>query len=815
MREIPEEKRNDGRGRDQAMAKRRRRPVAAGLALSLGFGVLAPLAAEVAAEAAADPPGLVIGDVSLTEGHSGTRWAIFPITRTGDITGESAVDWGTVNGTATSPQDFVAASGTAFFMPDQPTQTVAVRIVGDTVMEENETFSVQLSAAEGATVVDGSGTGTIVNDEATFDIDDVTVTEGPDGTTAPATFTITRRGYLGAAASVGYATANGTATAPADYCAVSGTASFAAGVATQKVTACVRGDAILEASESFEIQLSAPTGAAITDAKGIATIIDDDQALSISDASAAEGNGGTTWANFKVTRTGLTTGTASATWRTEDGSATADSDYCPSSGTVILPDGMTSTTLSVCIKGDGVVEPDETFRVLLSAPVGASLADGTGIGTITNDDSSFSVNDVSVIEGSGWARSATFTITRAGSVTGTASVGYATQNGSALAGSDYTARTGTATFGDNVRTVTVPVALTPDQKQEPDETFVLKLSAPSVGVPISDDTGVATILNDDASYAIADASVTEGKSGTTEMVFTVSRTGNISAGATVPFTASDGTARWPDYKAGSGSVSFAAGQATSTAKVQVVGDIVVEGNETIRVLLGSAFTSHDGEAIGTIVDDDAPSALRSHNLPSHHIRHRNYVGVLTELPTAGDIADGTFKPVTGLANIGGVSFESVSFPGWYLRHQDFRITLQQLTDDALFRADATFLVEPGLADPAKMSFRSWNYRDHFIRHAGLQMYIQAGSDQLFRDDSTYDVVAPPSPKTTITVPWVTGETEAEATRILQEAQLQASPTYRFDESAPCGEMVERQDPEGGELAIGSPVRIFVVIPTGC
>ena len=108
-------------------------------------------------------------------------------------------------------------------------------------------------------------------------------------------------------------------------------------------------------------------------------------AMSIADASITEGNG-VTAIEFTVTLSAAAAGSVTASYATADGSATAGSDYTPSSGAVNFAPGQTSQTIGIAVNGDATTEPNETFTVTLSAPTGATLVDATAIGTLLNDD---------------------------------------------------------------------------------------------------------------------------------------------------------------------------------------------------------------------------------------------------------------------------------------------------------------------------------------------------------------------------------------------------------------------------------------------
>src|SRR5205085_1778474 len=149
-------------------------------------------------------------------------------------------------------------------------------VLGDTVDEPNETYSVSLHDAVNASINDGSGAGTITDDDPlpSLSIADVGVTEGNSGT-VNAIFTVSLTNASSSSVSVNFATADGIASAPADYTAQSGTLTFNPGVLTQTITVVVKGDTLDEVDETFVVNLSNPINATIGDDQGLGTIADD------------------------------------------------------------------------------------------------------------------------------------------------------------------------------------------------------------------------------------------------------------------------------------------------------------------------------------------------------------------------------------------------------------------------------------------------------------------------------------------------------------------------------------------------------------
>lgn len=191
------------------------------------------------------------------------------------------VNFATANGTATiANNDYTANSGTLTFNPSETSKTITVLVRGDTTIESNETFSVNLSGAVNATIADNQGIGTILNDDNTqpgISINDVSLNEGNSGTTAFA-FTVNLSPASSQAVTVNFGTANGTAIAPGDYVSVPATTlvTFGAGETSKQISVFVTGDTTIEPNENFTVNLSNPSNAVISDNQGVGTIINDD-----------------------------------------------------------------------------------------------------------------------------------------------------------------------------------------------------------------------------------------------------------------------------------------------------------------------------------------------------------------------------------------------------------------------------------------------------------------------------------------------------------------------------------------------------------
>jgi uncharacterized repeat protein (TIGR01451 family) len=238
---------------------------------------------------------LTVDDVSLNEGNAGTTSFTFTVSLSAPAgPGGVTFDIATADGTAVSPGDYTAKSLTGQTIPaGSSTYSFTVLVNGDATPETNETFFVNVTNVTGATVTDGQGQGTIVNDDAApnLTINDVSLNEGNAGTTS-FTFTVS----LSAPAPAGgvtfdIATANGTATAPGDYTAKSLTSqTIPAGSSTYSFTVLVNGDVTPETDETFLVNVTNVTNAVVTDGQGQGTIVNDD----ITKIHDVQGNGAAT-----------------------------------------------------------------------------------------------------------------------------------------------------------------------------------------------------------------------------------------------------------------------------------------------------------------------------------------------------------------------------------------------------------------------------------------------------------------------------------------------------------------------------------------
>ena len=229
---------------------------------------------------------------------------------------------------------------------------------------------------------------------------------------------------------------------------------------------------------------------------GTSAAVETTPTVSIDDASGTEGADSSI--AFTVTLDEAATETVTVDYATSDGTAAAGDDYTSTSGTLTFDAGTTSKTISVAIADDTDNESDETFTVTLSNASGADLGTKTATGTIRNRTLVVETTPtVSIAGGSGTEGDdddIDFTVTLDDAASGTVTVDYATSDGSADAGDDYTAKSGTLSFSAGETSKTISVAIEDDIDNESDETFTVTLSNAS-GADLGTSSATGTIEN--------------------------------------------------------------------------------------------------------------------------------------------------------------------------------------------------------------------------------------------------------------------------------------------------------------------------------
>ncbi len=548
-----------------------------------------------------------------------------------------SVEYETHDGTALAGSDYVDSSGELVFAPGVISQRIAVSITDDLLLEGNEYFTLNLEHAKGALADEYDlHTVTIIDDENQL--------PGPPGTISfnvtsssvleslaigSVTLTVSRSGGSTGIVTVDFSTLDITALGGSDYTISSGTLVFADGEITKTITINIIDDLLLEGDEDFGVNLTNATGGASigVNASHTVTILDNEipipgtLSFAVSTTNVAE-NVLSGTVTLEVVRTGGSNGIVTVDFATSDGTALAVSDYLSTTGTLTFADGVLSQTLSVVIVDDAIVEASEDFTVTLSnATGGASIGNNINTVTILDDDVFVPTSSVSFtllssnVDENVVGGTVIIAVDRTGDTTTAVTVDYATSDGIALAGSDYTSSTGTLTFAAGITTQNIAVPIINDSITESTEDFSVTLTNPTGGASIGTSTHTVSIIDDDLfttlpsiSFSVTSSSVVENvTSGTITLV--VDLIGSSTSIITVDYATSDGTAlAGSDYTASSGTLTFDIGVLTQNIVIPIINDSIIETLEDFNVSLSNPSA---GAVLGvntvhtvSIVDDD-------------------------------------------------------------------------------------------------------------------------------------------------------------------------------------------------------------------
>ncbi len=449
-----------------------------------------------------------------------------------------------------------------------------------------------------------------------------------DESVGSVSYTVSRTGGSDGAVSVSFATADSTASAAADYTQTSGTLTWADGDASAKtITVPILDDDLSESDEAFRLTLSNPTGGAtLGNLSQLTQLIRDDDAngslrFETAAVSTAETAGSVT---VRVLREEGSDGAVSVAVGTADGTANAGTDYQSAATTLNWADGDAAPkSFTVSLVDDDLVEVDETFQIQFTGPPtgGATLGSPTAATvTVTSDDVAqhgvlqFQQAAIDVSESGGGL---TVGVTRVGGSDGAVSVRVASNDGGAVAGSDYGAVSQILAWADGeAGTKTFSVAIVDDSLPENAESFSLALSDPTGSAALgSPATATVTIAANDlpefgqlrfrqAAYSVAENGAV--------LIVEVLRVGGADGAVSARVSSRDGSAEaGSDYGAVSEVVSWANNEAGARQiSIPILDDATVENNERFTLTL-SEFSGGVGAgspvtATVTIVENDLP-----------------------------------------------------------------------------------------------------------------------------------------------------------------------------------------------------------------
>lgn len=560
-----------------------------------------------------DAPVITISATDATAAEPGTDTGQFTLTRLGDKTQPLTVNL-SISGTATPSSDYVALPGTITLGAGIVTGTLQVTALDDSIAEPDETVVVTVLGGSGYLPGSpASATVTILDDEApvlTVSVADSTASEPGTDT---GKFQINRLGSKAAALTVNFTT-TGTATNGTDYSAIGTTVSLGANAANTTVTVTPLNDALVEGPETVVFTLASGTGYAVGSPNtATITIVDDEPSVTIAATDAVAFEPGTDTGTFTVTRTGILTN-ALTVFYAVSGTATPGTDYTALSGSVVIAANANTATILVKPLNDVAVEVPETVIATLSPNAVYAIGPGN-TATITIGDNDAPVPTVSVsatdaVASEPGTDTGKFTFTRTGLTTSPLIVFYSI-SGTATAGLDYTALSGSLTIPVGAATQVLNVLPIDDTLAELSETVVVTLKTDATYAVGSPNNATVTISDNEApQIAISATDGTAAEPGTDTGKFTLTRYGSTAAALTVNYVISGTAVNGIDYVLLPGTASIPAGQSTTTIVVTILDDLIPEPDETVIITLapGSGYSViPPSSATVTILDDETPT----------------------------------------------------------------------------------------------------------------------------------------------------------------------------------------------------------------
>lgn len=387
------------------------------------------------------PPSIEISDVQVPAGTDGSLTAEFQVSLSAPSARPVSVNYATVDGAALGGEDYTPASGVLLFEPGITNLPLDIEVAGKSTVYTNRTFVVQLSNATNGVLADAEGLGTLVAEPAPgLYVSDAAIFEGNSGR-ANAVFTVNLIGQHDHTVSVNYTAVKGTALTRKDFIPKRGKLTFTPGVSSREIIIPIVGEVMSEYDEDFFVTLSRSVNSVVIHGQGLGVIVDDDASpvLTISDVSTVEKDAGIRALSFTLRLSTKSGRPVSVDFQTADDTATAESDYVPTSGTATIPPGKLLTKVTVPIIGNRTSEDIESFFLNLFNPVNATLGNAQALATIKDNDKApaVSVSDAQVIAGEGNTRFAIFTVSLSAPSEKGVTINVASSGNTAVADVDY------------------------------------------------------------------------------------------------------------------------------------------------------------------------------------------------------------------------------------------------------------------------------------------------------------------------------------------------------------------------------------------
>jgi uncharacterized delta-60 repeat protein len=529
--------------------------------------------------------------------------AFITVIRTGGTSGTNLVPFATSNGTAVAGVNYTTVVTNLNFTQGEVIQTVTVPVMDDNVITPDLTVDLAINPAQTNQIGNQPvAVLTIINDDSAISFSSPSYQVAKNVSGGVAQINLFRLGSANGISTVVFnTTTNGTATPVTDYTPQTNILiTFSPGVTNLLVPVPIINNGLPEGNTTVVLQLTNAVGSALySPSNATLTINDTLQHYGFLYFGATNYTVGSSAgsAYLSVYRTNGSSGTVSVNYTTVAGTAKPGLDYVTSSGSIYFGDTVTSNSIVIPILPNGQVQPPVNLSVQLSNP-----SNGAQLGSPTNTTLTIlsDITGVSFVSGTNYVSESTnyglVFVQRIGVPTNAFTVNYATADGSAIAGVNYTTTTGTLAFasGELLKTISIPLINTFNVTNT---FFSLSLSAPTPGVQLANPSNAVVIIQpSQAGLSFTNAALSVSKNVGQAVITVVCSNPSIepvassnSVPLSVNYFTTDGTAiAGQDYTNTSGTLVFTNGIGTNTFTVPIINSGIVTGNRTFSITLTNA-----------------------------------------------------------------------------------------------------------------------------------------------------------------------------------------------------------------------------------
>ncbi|HXT12270.1 MAG TPA: Calx-beta domain-containing protein [Candidatus Angelobacter sp.] len=538
-----------------------------------------------------------------------TGFATITLSRQGGIGNSETVGFATTtNGTALIGTDYTPTNAIVTFNPGDISKTVLVGITNNGLVEGDQTVTMVISNILNATIADPSNAVLTIKDttfapgKLSFATTNFFANEGDPG----AVVTVVRTGGSSGSISTFYYTTPGTGLPGLNYISVSNSLTFSDGQTNRSFTIPLVDNSVAQGMVNFGVSLVTDAGSGTTLASpsnAMVFINDNDNGFAFQNqTNTVRETAGQVSVN--VIRIGATNVSSSVNYAMADGTAVSGANYIGSSGSLTFGPGQTLKSIVVPIVDDPQVTGDLFFTVALStnaSSLGSQLAfPSTNTIIIQDADAGISFTNTSIVVRRDAGQALITVVCNNPSVeppiidsnTVPLSVQYATADGTAVAGVDYLATSGTLVFtnGNGTNTFIVPIINKVSAQGERD--FSIHLQNPTgPGHLVAPSNQVVQIIDATSGFKFSKATYSVNKTDGLATI-NVFRSGLTNSLATVDFLATNGTAiDGVHYFATNGTLVFTNGVTNQSFSVQIIDTTVVQPNKTVLLELLSPSNS--------------------------------------------------------------------------------------------------------------------------------------------------------------------------------------------------------------------------------